>query len=306
MAVYQTLDQMLDAAKGSAALPVIAVAAAEDDAVLAACVQARADSIATPLLVGNREKIEAMLKELGQDPGDYPIVDATDAADSAQKAVACVTDGRAHCLMKGKLGTADLLRAVLKPEAGLRTGRLLSHVMLYQTAAYPKLLAVTDGGMNPAPDCAQKADILENAAVLLQALGYSEIFAACVCGAEVENPKIQATVDAAALAGMGERWAPYGMTVYGPVGLDLAISPEACHHKGYTAPGGGAADILLVPTYEVGNAMGKSMTYFAAAQSAGVIVGARVPIVLVSRSDTAETKLRSIALAALSCGAQDK
>ena len=134
--------------------------------------------------------------------------------------------------------------------------------------------------------------------------GYRSMVAACVCGAEVVDPKIQATVDAAALREMRGRWEPYGMRVLGPVGLDLAISPEACRHKNFKEEGGGEADILLVPTYEVGNGIGKAMSYFGGAKSAGIVVGAKVPIVLVSRADDSRTKLASIALGALASRAQ--
>ena len=153
--------------------------------------------------------------------------------------------------------------------------------------------------MNPFPDLAKKADILENAAITMKSIGFGKLYAACICGAETVNPKIQSMVDAQELAGMSERWSKYDMQVYGPVGLDLAVSREACAHKKYNAPGAGMADILLVPNYEVGNAMGKAMSLFGGAKSAGIIVGAKVPIVLVSRSDNAETKLASIAFGAV-------
>ena len=149
--------------------------------------------------------------------------------------------------------------------------------------------------MNTFPDLEKKADILENAAMCFQALGYETIHAACICGAEQVNPKIQSTVDADALARMTDRWAKYHMNVCGPVALDLAVSPEACRHKHYSAPGAGMADILLVPNYEVGNGIGKAASLFGGAKNAGVILGARVPIVLVSRSDSAYSKLASIA-----------
>ena len=148
----------------------------------------------------------------------------------------------------------------------------------------------------------KKTEILENAARVLQALGYEEIYAACVCGAEVVNPKVSSTVEARALSEMTERWAPYHMQVYGPVGLDLAVSEAACRHKHFDAPGAGRADILLVPTYEVGNGIGKAMSLFGGAQNAGIILGAKVPIVLVSRADSAESKLASIALGAVTAG----
>jgi phosphate butyryltransferase len=277
----------------------IAVAAAHDEDVLGAVTRARKENVARAILVGDAARIKGILAGLGEDAVDYEIVAAESDAACAKAAVALVNEGKADFLMKGLLATADLMRAVIDKESGLRTGRLLSHVMLYEVAAYPKLLALTDGGMNTYPDLAQKADILENAAATLKALGYGRIVAACVCGAETVNPKIQATVDAEALCTMTERWGSYGMTVLGPVGLDLAISRAACRHKKFEAAGGGEADILLVPTYEVGNGIGKAMTYFAGAKSAGIVVGAKVPIVLVSRADDAQTKLASIAFGAV-------
>ena len=276
----------------------IAVAAAHDDAVIQAVCEARRQGIAQSVLVGDGEKIRTMLAELGEDAAAYEIVEAADDAECAEKAVACVVEGRAGFLMKGLLGTATLMRAVLNKEHGLRTGRLISHVMLYEPCGH-KMMALTDGGMNTFPDLEKKAGILENAAIVMKALGYETINTACICGAEVVDPKIPSMVEAQALTEMTERWAPYNMNVYGPVGLDLAVSKDACHHKHYTAPGGGEADILLVPTYEVGNGIGKAMSLFGAAKNAGIIVGAKVPIVLVSRSDSAETKLASIALGAV-------
>lgn len=276
----------------------IAVAAAHDDAVIQAVVQARRQNIAQSVLVGDGEKIRALLGQLQEEPTDYEIVEASDDVDCAKKAVAAVVEGRAAFLMKGLLGTATLMRAVLDKEVGLRTGRLISHVMLYEPHGH-KMMALTDGGMNTFPDLEKKAGILENAAAVMQSLGYETIHAACICGAEVVDPKIPSMVEAQALTEMSERWAAYGMNVYGPVGLDLAVSREACEHKHYSVPGGGEADILLVPTYEVGNGIGKAMSLFGAAKNAGIIVGAKVPIVLVSRSDSAETKLASIALGAV-------
>jgi phosphate butyryltransferase len=280
----------------------IAVAAAHDADVLEAAVKAAKAGIARPIFIGDGGKIAELLNQMGERPGDYAIEDAPDDAASAARAVARVRAGEAGFLMKGLMPTATLMRAVVDKATGLRTGRLLSHCMLYEVPGYPRLLNNTDGGMNPAPDLTKKAEILENAARVMQALGYTEINAACLAGAETVDPKIPATTDAAALAEMNDRWSPYHMNVYGPVGLDLAGSEAACAHKRYTAPGAGRADILLVPTYEMGNGIGKALTYFASAKSAGIIVGATVPIVLVSRADTAETKLTSIAFGAAVSG----
>ncbi len=276
----------------------IAVAAAHDRDVLSAVAEAKKRKIAEPILVGHEETIASILKEIGEDPASYEIIHADSDVDCAEKAVRCVSEGRANFLMKGLLNTPDIMRAVLKPEAGLRTGKLISHVMMYEPKGH-RMMGLTDGGMNTFPDLDKKAEILENAAKVFRALGYDEINAACICGAEVVNPKIQSTVDAQTLSEMTERWAPYNMNVYGPVGLDLAVSEAACRHKHYEAKGAGQADILLVPSYETGNGIGKAMSIFGGAMNAGIVVGAKVPIVLVSRADSAEVKLASIALGAV-------
>ena len=167
------------------------------------------------------------------------------------------------------------------------------------------MVLLTDGGVNTFPDLDKKAEILENAAMVLQALGYEHINAACICGAEQVNLKVQSTVDADALAHMTDRWEKYNMDVCGPVALDLAVSEEACRHKHFTAPGAGRADILLVPNYEVGNGIGKAATLFGGAKNAGIILGAKVPIVLVSRADSAHSKLASIALGSVLAARMD-
>ena len=275
---------------------VISVAAAHDEVVIEAIVAARKEGLVTPILVGHVEEIRALLSELGEDPDMYEMIAADEDTDCAAKAVALCAEGKADFLMKGILGTADIMRAVFKKEGGLRTGRLTSHVMLFQSAESDRFLLMTDGGLNTFPTLEQKADILENAAMTLQALGYEKIYASCICGAETVNPKVQSTVDADALSKMTDRWAKYNMTVIGPVALDLALSKEACHHKRFEAEGAGEADIILMPNYEMGNGIYKSAAIFGNIRSAGNIVGAKVPIVLVSRSDNADSKLSSIAL----------
>ena len=292
--MINTINGILEAAKGGKT-GVIAVAAAHDQPVIEAVVEARKEGIATPILVGHVDEIKDMLSGLGENPADYEIVAGDSDTDCAAKAVALCAEGKANFLMKGILGTADLMRAVFNKECGLRTSHLTTHCMFYEIPAYGKMVILTDGGVNTFPDLDKKAEILENAAMVLHALGYESINAACICGAEVVNPKIQSTVDADALAHMTERWSKYNMNVCGPVALDLAVSKEACHHKHYTAHGAGDADILLVPNYEVGNGIGKAASLFGNAKNAGIILGAKVPIVLVSRADSAESKLASIA-----------
>ena len=293
--MISTFDGIFEAANQNQR-SVIAVAAAHDDAVIDAVVAARKAGIITPILVGHTEEIASLLLQAGENPAEYEMIAAAEDTDSAAKAVALCAEGKADFLMKGIVSTADIMRAVFKKEGGLRGDRLTSHFMLYEIPTYHKMLLVTDAGLNMFPDVEKKADILENAATVLQALGYDHIYASCVCAAETVNPKAPATLDADALSKMTDRWSKYRMDVIGPLALDLAISKEACRHKRFSAPGAGDADILLVSNYEVGNGICKSLRLFCNVRSAGGIVGAGVPIVLVSRSDSAEAKLNSIAL----------
>ena len=293
-----SLDAVIQAAKTGAS-GVVAVAAAHDTAVIEAVTAAKKEGIVTPILVGHAEQIEKMLADVGEVPADYRIVSADSDVDCAKTAVQLVTEGQADFLMKGLLGTADLMRAVLSKESNLRTDSLLSHVMLFETPGYHKMILMSDGGMNTFPDFDKKVQILDNAAGVLHKLGYERIHAACVCGAETVNPKIQSTVDAYELSQMTEKWQKYNMDVIGPVSVDLALSKEACEHKHFTAPGAGDADLLLVTNYEMGNAIYKTALCLTGCRAAGLIIGARVPIILVSRSDSADSKLASIALGAV-------
>lgn len=292
-----TLQSILEQAKGQRSGRIALAAAHDRDALESVCL-AKKEGIAEPILVGQKNKIETILKELGCDPSAFTVIDAGTDTDCAEKAVRCVSEGRAEFLMKGLLSTADLMRAVLNKEWGLRTGKTISHIMFYDIPGY-KLVALTDGGMSAFPDLAGKTAILENCVMTMRALGWEHLNCACLCGAEQLNPKFRNMVDADALSKMNERWDALDVSVFGPVGFDLAVSTEACRHKKYTAPGAGEADILLVPNYEVGNNLGKSLSLFGGAQNAGVIVGAAAPIILVSRADSARTKLLSIAFGAV-------
>lgn len=274
----------------------LAVAAAEDEEVLLAVKEAREQGIAAPLLVGQEEKIRRLAAEIAFDLSDVPVFSEPQVAGCARRAVELVSSGQADLLMKGLMSTADILRAVLDKEVGLRTGRVLSHVMLYEVSGYDRLFFLTDGGMNPAPDLKQKADIVVNAVETAHALGIAQPKVAVLAAVEVVNPDMQATLDAAALAQMGARGQIKGCLIDGPLALDNAVSPEAAAHKGIISPVAGQADILLVPDIEAGNLLGKAMTYFGRAKSAGIVVGAKAPVVLVSRADPHETKLLSIAL----------
>jgi phosphate butyryltransferase len=278
----------------------LAVAAAEDTDVLEALKQAVNAGIIEPLLFGDAEAIKKAAAKIKMDLNEVPVIHCEDHTASAREAVRAVSEGKADFLMKGLLDTSVLLKAVLDKEIGLRTDRLLSHVMIYEPSAYHKLLFLTDGGMNITPTLDEKKMILHNAVQAAAALGVSPVKVACVTAKEKVSDKMEATVDAADLKEMqlngefGEN-----VLVEGPIAFDLAVSKEACDIKKFESPVGGDADILLVPTIEVGNGIGKTLTYMAKAPSAGIIMGARVPIVLVSRADTSETKLNSIAFGSL-------
>ena len=293
-----SLDAIVQAAKTQTS-GVMAVAAAHDTAVIEAVTAARRAGIVIPVLVGHTDEITKMLTDVGENPTDYEIIPADSDVDCAKTAVRLVTEGKAHFLMKGIVGTPDLMRAVLAKEANLRGENLLSHIMMFESPGYHKMILMTDGAMNTFPDLEKKVQILDNAAWVLHKLGYEHIYASCVCGAETVNPKIQSTVDAYELSQMTERWAKYNMDVIGPVSVDMALSREACEHKRFFAPGAGDADLLLVTNYEMGNGIYKTALCLTGLRSAGLIVGAKVPIILPSRSDSADSKLSAIALGAM-------
>ncbi|SKA88786.1 phosphate butyryltransferase [Caloramator quimbayensis] len=293
--MIKNFDELLEIAKQRPKMR-LSVAAAQDEEVLLAVDSARKLGFVDALLVGDKEKIENIAQSLSMDLSQYEIIDVKSLQESAKVAVSLVAKGNADFLMKGLLPTADLLRAVLDKETGLRGSGLLSHVMVYSTQNYHKLLFLTDGGMVTYPDLAQKVQIVNNAVKVAKSLGVSPVKVAPLCAVEVVNPDMQATLDAAYLSKMSQRGQIKDCIIDGPLALDNAISKEAAKHKGIESIVAGDADILLVPNIESGNMLGKSLTYFGNAKSAGIIMGAKCPIVLVSRADTHESKLYSIAL----------
>lgn len=296
--MVKKLDELIQLAK-KREKKTIAIAAAQDKVVLEAVIQAVNDNIVEAILVGDKTKIQEIAKELNINLDAVKIIDEANVNKAAAKAVDLVRSGEAQFLMKGILGTADLLKAVLNKEAGLKTSSLLSHVMIYDIPTYHKLLFLTDGGMVPYPELNDKVGIINNAIKIAHALEIEKPKVAPICAVEVVNPSMQATLDAAALSSMNKRGQIKGCIIDGPLALDNAISEEAAHHKGIVSEVAGDSDILLVPNIEAGNFLGKSLTYFAKAESAGVIVGAKCPVVLVSRADSAKSKLYSIALGAV-------
>lgn len=296
--MVKSLEELLELAKRKEK-KTMAVAVAQDGVVLEAVIKAVDMNIINAILVGNEEEIKSIAKEANIDLSRVRIINECDIIKAAAKAVGLVTKGEANYVMKGLLGTSDLLKAVLNKEANLRTNNLLSHVMIYDVKSYEKLLLLTDGGMVTYPELKDKIGIIKNAVTVAKALEIDMPKIAPICAVEVVNPSMQATLDAAALSAMNKRGQIKGCIIDGPLGLDNAISKEAAHHKGIVSEVAGEADILLVPNIEAGNFLGKSMTYFAGAESAGVIVGAKCPIVLVSRADSAKSKLYSIALGSI-------
>lgn len=298
--MIKNLEELLEAARNGKK-KTISVAVAQDSVVLEAVVKAVELDIVEAILVGDEKAIRAIAEKEGINLSEVRIINEPDINNAAVWAVHLVTAGQADYLMKGLIGTADLLKAVLNKEAELRTNNLLSHVMLYDVPTYHKLLFLTDGGMVPYPELKDKIGIINNAVSVAKALEIDMPKVAPICAVEVVNPSMQATIDASTLSTMNRRGQIKGCIIDGPLALDNAISKEAAKHKGIVSEVAGDADILLVPNIESGNFLGKSLTYFAKAESAGVIIGAKCPIVLVSRADSSKSKLYSIALGSILC-----
>jgi phosphate butyryltransferase len=276
----------------------IAVAAAEDEPVLSAIASARHDGIAEPILVGNLSLIRQLASKIGFDLSGVEMLDEPNPAQASRLAVKLVREGRAEILMKGLVSTADYLRAILDKENGLRKGALLSHIGFFESPNYYKLLALTDAAQNIAPDFDEKVGILKNSIELFHRLGVDNPKIACVAAVETVNPKMQTTLEAAALTMMNRRKQIKGCIIDGPLAFDNAVSLEAAEHKGIESEVAGDADLIFAPNIEVANALYKSFTYFAKATVAAIILGAACPVVLTSRADSDRSKLMSIALAA--------
>lgn len=278
---------------------VVAVAVAQDSVVLGAIKEAYELGIATAILVGDRELIEKEAKIVDLDLSKFEIEDIKDLKEASEHAVDLVKEGRAQLIMKGLVDTSIILKAVLRKEAELRTGRVLSHVAVFDLENYHKILFITDAAMNIAPTVEQKKQIIENCIEVANGLEIEEPKVAVICAKEKVNEKMPATVEAKLLEDMNKNGEITGCIVGGPFALDNAISKEASKHKGIEHVVAGDADVLLMPDIEAGNILYKSLTYFSGARNAGLIVGAKVPIILTSRADSDETKLNSIALGVL-------
>ena len=291
-------EQVLVRCRGIDPVPT-AVAHPCESSALVAALEAAEKKLITPILVGPAAKIEEVAKKSGLTLGDTRIVDAPHSHGSAAKAVELVRQGQAELLMKGSLHTDELLSAVVAKETGLRTGRRISHVFIMDVPTYHKVLIVTDAAITIAPTLEDKVHICQNAIDLAIALGVSTPKVAILAAVETVTSKMPATIDAAALCKMADRGQITGGLLDGPLAFDNAISREAARVKGIQSKVAGDPDILLVPDLEAGNMLAKQLSFLANADSAGLVVGARVPIILTSRADSVRSKIASCAVAVL-------
>ncbi|WP_321939932.1 MULTISPECIES: phosphate acetyltransferase [unclassified Paraburkholderia] len=282
-------------------LPPLATAVVHpcDRSSLEGALQAKELGLIAPILVGPRERIEEIAAREHLDIAGCAIEDAPHSHAAAARAVELVREGRAEALMKGSLHTDELMGAVVSRDGGLRTERRVSHCFVMDVPRHESALIITDAAINIAPTLAEKGDILQNAIDLGHALRLPEVRVAILSAMETVNPKVPSTVEAAALCKMVDRRQITGALVDGPLALDNAIDPEAARIKGIDSPVAGRANVLLVPDLEAGNMLAKSLSFLAGADAAGIVLGARVPVILTSRADSVVTRLASCAVASL-------
>lgn len=275
----------------------LAVVAAHDEDVLSSVKEVYEKGFAEPILIGDREAILRIADEISLDISHITIIKEMEDTQSARIAVDLINNGEANILMKGYLHTAELLRITLDKDKGLRTGNLISHVSVFEIENHPKLLLLTDAGINIAPDLKQKAELIRNAVSVANKLGIVKPKVAALSALELVNPEMQSSVDAALLSKMAQRGQIKGCVVDGPLALDNAVDTNAALHKHIESEVAGNADILLVPDIESGNILYKGLVYLYKAKTCSIITGAKVPIVATSRADDSSTKYYSILLA---------
>lgn len=298
----KSFKELAAAASAMPVKTVVAVVEAHDNHTLEAVIEAKKDGIIEGLLIGNAEKIVEILTANGANPADYEIIGTNTLEESLQAAVENINAGKATAIMKGKLETGQFMKAIVNKANGLMAGGLLSLVGLYEHANYHKLLAVTDQGLNTYPDLNGKKNLIVNAVGLLKKLGVEEPKVAVLAAVEKVNPKMPESVDGAELKKMNQEGEITGCIVEGPISFDLAVKQGAAAIKGYESPVAGDADVLVVPDIAAGNILVKCMTDYAGAMTAGTILGAKVPVIVTSRSAEASDKYYSIALAAYAAG----
>ena len=295
---YHVFHKFLDRCK---TLPAITTAVVWplSDVALNGAVEAAAEGLIKPTLIGDEEAIRALAAKIGADISAFTILHAETEYKAAVLGVAMCRSGNAQAMMKGSLHTDELMKAAMQRETGLRTSRRISHVFVMDTPAYSRTLLITDAAINIKPEFEDKVHIVQNAIDLAHALGIAEPKVALLSAVETVNPKIPSTMEAAALCKMADRGQITGGILDGPLAFDTAVSEKAASIKQLDSPVTGQADILVVPDLESGNMLAKQLEYLGGAQLAGIVLGARVPVILTSRADSAETRLTSCAVACL-------
>lgn len=296
--VIKNYGQLIEMVSGFEESKKVAVVAAHDEHTLEAVFKAKSNNIVEPILIGKKDKIKDILDRNNYKLSDEFIIDIEDEKESAYKAVGLVNQKKADFIMKGKVQTADLLKAVVDKEKGIRTDKIMTHCAFMEIPNYHKLLVITDGGMMMYPDLEQKKGIIQNSVDVLLSLGYEKPKVGILAAIEKENPKMPESIDGAELKKMAERKEITNCIIEGPISYDLVMSKESAQIKGYNSPVTGDADILIAPNISTGNILSKALIYSANAKMAGFIVGAKVPIVLTSRGSSAEEKYLSIVLSA--------
>ena len=297
--MLKNFEALAEIVKANPVKKKLVLVCAHDEHSLDAVYEAYKEGIADPILVGKEKEIHSIMDEFGFDfGGNEKIYDVEDDVECAKKAVSLIREGEGDFLMKGRMQTSDLLKQVVNKETGLQVGKIMSHVALFQIPHYHKLLAMSDGGMLVSPDLEKKEKIINNAVEILHNVGYENPKVAVLCAAEKLNPKAVESVDAAALKEKNVNGEITGCIVEGPISYDIAIDKEIADSKGFESPVAGDADLLIVPSMAAGNILGKSWSVTARGIMSGIIVGAKVPVILTSRGATAEEKYYSIVFAA--------
>ena len=296
--VFTNFDQLIEKVKGYPSMKKMAVAAAGDEHTLEAVLHARKEGIVDPILVGDKAEIDRILKEMGETVAEENIYDYPDLKEAAEYAVKLVKEGKADFLMKGKLDTSVILKAVVNKENGLGQGRTMSHFTMFEVPTYHKILVPVDGGMVTYPTLEQKKDIINNTVETLISMGYDCPKVGVLACVEKLNPKMPETVEGNELKEMNKRGEIKNCIVEGPISYDCAVSKEIADFKGFESPVAGDVDVLVAPKIHAGNIMGKMLACTCKARMAGFIVGAKCPIVLTSRGSSAEEKYLSIVVSA--------
>lgn len=296
--VLKNFADLIDRLKKDMSKKRVAVAAAQDEHTLEAVFRAKNDGIVEPILIGSKQAIKEVLGNLQVELDESFIISAESDAESAEKAVELIHEKKADFIMKGKLQTADLLKAVVNKEKGLRTGRIMSAVGIMELPSYHKMLCITDAGMVMYPTLEEKKQLLENAIDVFLSFGYEKPKVAVLAAVETVNPKMPETVEANALKQMYLAGEIKNCIIEGPISYDLTVNPESAKIKGFASPVSADADIILVPNITAGNILAKALIESAGAKSAGMILGAKVPVVVTSRATTAEEKYLSLVVAA--------